>query len=128
MALHVDIVTPEKVFFSGTADELRAPGVNGEFGVLPDHAQFLSLLKAGVLVVAGGQSRRFVIGRGFAEAGPERVVVLTDSCELAESVDKTAAAALLADAERVLVDSQPGSDERLSAERNAELARARLEA
>ncbi len=126
--LHVDIVTPEKIVFSGSADEIRVPGVNGEFGVLPDHALFLSLLKGGILTITGPQSKRFIIGRGFAEAGADRVVVLTDSCESTDGVDKTAAAALLADADRVLADSAAESDERLVAERNAELARARLEA
>lgn len=126
--LHVDIVTPEKIVFSGSADEIRVPGVNGEFGVLPDHALFLSLLRGGILTLTGPQSKRFVIGRGFAEAGPDRVVVLTDSCEAAEGVDKAAAAKLLADTDRVLADSAADSDERLVAERDAELARARLEA
>lgn len=126
--LHVDIVTPEKIVFSGSADEIRVPGVNGEFGVLPDHALFLSLLRGGILTVTGPQNRRFIIGRGFAEAGADRVVVLTDSCESTEGVDKTAAAALLAESDRVLADSAAESDERLVAERNAELARARLEA
>ncbi|MCB9680036.1 MAG: ATP synthase F1 subunit epsilon [Alphaproteobacteria bacterium] len=129
MSLNVDIVTPEKVVYSGRADEVRVPGVNGEFGVLPDHALLLSLVKAGVVTVMNaGKSTRYVVGRGFAEAGPDRVVLLTDSCESADGVDKAAARELLTHAEAVIVDTAPGTDARLTAERDAELARARLEA
>lgn len=129
MALNVDIVTPERVVFSGPANEVRAPGVHGEFGILPDHALFLSLLRAGVVTVsAAGGTQRFVVGRGFAEAGPDRLVVLTDSCEAADGIDKGAAKAALEQAEGVLADSQPGTEEHLRAEQAAELALARLEA
>lgn len=129
MALNVDIVTPEKIVYSGPADEVSAPGVLGEFDVLPDHALFLSLLRAGTVTVRSkGSAKRFVVGRGFAEAGPQRVVVLVDSCEPVEAVDKAAAQVLLQKAEAVLLDSAPDSEERLTAERNVELARARLDA
>lgn len=129
MALNVDIVTPEKIVYSGPADEVSAPGVLGEFDVLPEHALFLSLLRAGTVTVRSkGSSKRFVVGRGFAEAGPQRVVVLVDSCEVAESVDKAAAQAQLQRAEAVILDSAPDTEERLAAERDVELARARLEA
>lgn len=128
MALNIDIVTPERKFYSGPADEVRAPGVNGEFGILPDHTLFLSLLRGGVVTVTSGASRkRFVIGRGFAEAGPERVVILTDLCQPAEAVDKAEAQQDLARAEAVLADSVPDSPERLAAERDVELSRARLD-
>lgn len=127
--LQVDIVTPEKVVFSGPADEIAAPGVGGEFDVLPDHALFLSLLRAGIVTVrTKGATKRFVVGRGFAEAGPDRVVLLTDSCEAAEGVDKAAAQKMLEKADGVIADSAPDSEERLGAEQAAELARARLEA
>jgi F-type H+-transporting ATPase subunit epsilon len=129
MALNVDIVTPEKIVYSGPADGVSAPGVLGEFDVLPEHALFLSLLRAGTVTVRSkGAAKRFVVGRGFAEAGPQRVVVLVDSCEAADSVDKAAAQALLQRAEAVILDSAPDTEERLAAERDVELARARLEA
>ncbi len=129
MALVLDIVTPEKVVFSGPADEVSAPGVLGEFDVLPDHALFLSLLRAGLVSVRTKTGvKRFVVGRGFAEAGPERLVLLTDSCEAAETVDKAAAAKVVELAEIAIGQSQPGSEERLKAEHDLELGRARLEA
>lgn len=126
--LTVDIVTPERTVFSGAALEVRAPGASGEFGVLPDHTQFLALLKAGVVTVkTSGGEQRFAVGRGFAEAGPDRVVLLTDSCEAAASVDKDAAAKLLEVSLAAVTDSEPGTEKRLEAEQNAELAQARLD-
>ncbi|MCB9664767.1 MAG: ATP synthase F1 subunit epsilon [Alphaproteobacteria bacterium] len=127
--LTVDIVTPERVAFSGPADEVVAPGVGGEFGVLPAHALFLALLTPGVVTVKGaGGPKRFVVGPGFAEAGPDRIVVLTDSCEVAGTVDKATAERDLAEAQAVLATAAAGSEERLVAEQRAALARARLEA
>lgn len=90
--LHVDIVTPQRLVFSGQAAEVRAPGWEGEFDILPGHTLFLSLLHGGVLeLVTGNGSQRFVIGRGFAEAGPDRVTILTDRCVAPDDVDKAAA-------------------------------------
>lgn len=129
MALTVDIVTPEKVVYSGPADEVAAPGVLGEFDVLPDHALFLSLLRAGVVTVrTKGGAKRFVVGRGFAEAGPERITLVIDSCEAVENVDRAAAQKLVERGEAVIADSVPGSEEHLKAQQDVELGRARLEA
>ncbi len=129
-ALHVEVVTPEKTVFSGAASEVRVPGFEGELGVLAGHASLLALLRAGVttVVAEGGVTTRFVTGRGFIEAGAERVVVLTDSCEVANASGRAAAEKQLEDAERVLADSAEDSEERAAAEAAAELARARIEA
>lgn len=82
MALEVSIVTPRAVVWKGQADSVQAPGELGEFGVLPKHIPFLSTLRPGTLTVhAGGTAKKYTIGTGFAEAGPDRVVILTESCE-----------------------------------------------
>ena len=81
MAIKLQIVTPRGVAWSGDADEVQAPGTLGEFGVLPGHIPFLTTLSAGTLNVKGKDGRRYQIGAGFAEAGPDRMVVLTESCE-----------------------------------------------
>lgn len=81
-ALSVEIVTPRAVVFKGHADDVQAPGELGEFGVLPQHIPFLTTLRPGVLTLnMGGTKKRFQVGAGFAEAGPDRVVVLAESCE-----------------------------------------------
>ncbi len=82
MTLQVSIVTPRAVVWKGEADSVQAPGELGEFGVLPKHIPFLSTLKPGTLTVYTTQGvKKYTIGTGFAEAGPDRVVILTESCE-----------------------------------------------
>ena len=126
-SLNVDIVTPEKVVFSGPADEVFAPGVNGEFGVLAQHALFLTLLQPGVVTVkSGGQASRYAVSSGFAEAGPDRLVVLTEACLAASAIDKGAAEAELAEAEAVIGRTTPGEEARMLAEAKAAFALAKL--
>ena len=75
----LDIVTPERTIFSGPAEELTAPGILGEFGVLPGHANMLAELGVGrVRYKSGGNERVLVAGGGYAEVTGERVTVLLD--------------------------------------------------
>ncbi len=125
--LHIDIVTPEKSIFSGPATEIRVPGWLGEFDVLPGHDLFLSLVRGGLLTVsAEGTEHKFVVGRGFAEAGPEQVSVLVDSATPVADADLASAASDLDAAEATLATSAAGSAEWTQAEEASELARARL--
>lgn len=127
MSLHVEIVTPTATVFSGQADEVKAPGFLGEFGVLPDHTPFLSVVTPGVVeVISGGKAQSFVVGRGFVEAGPDRLTVLAEVVEAADAVDAKAAQAELEAAEALLASEDPNGAEYAVAERRAEMARARL--
>ncbi len=86
--LKLDIVTPYGSVYSGDVDEVVASGEEGEFGVLPNHIPFITTLKIGVLTCKdGGQTHYFFVNRGFAEVGPDRVIVLADSAEKAEDID-----------------------------------------
>ena len=102
MAINVEIVTPREVATKVVVNQVRAPGFLGEFGVLPGHAPFLSVLKPGVVTLSltDGSTQILVVGGGFVEAGPDRLVVLTDACEPAAGVDKAAAAKALTEAEK----------------------------
>jgi F-type H+-transporting ATPase subunit epsilon len=124
--LTVDIVTPEKVVFSGRAQQLLIPGWNGQMGVLPGHVPYLALLHAGVTALIGAGDARFVTGRGYAEVGPDRVVVLVDSCEAVGSYDAEKARRDREQAERELATTAAGTEARRQAERDYELAMARL--
>ena len=76
MSIQIEIVTPTSVAYKALASEVQAPGFLGEFGVLPSHSQYLSVLKAGVVTISGDSgSHRFIVGRGFAEAGPDRLTL-----------------------------------------------------
>lgn len=128
MAITVEIVTPREIVAKDVALAVRAPGFQGEFGVLPGHVPFLSVLRPGVVTLTreDGSTLSFVVSRGFVEAGPDRLVVLTDACEPAASVDKNAAAKALVEAEKGMATLDPNGAEWALAETQAELNRARL--
>jgi len=113
--MHVEVVTPAGSALATEADEVTAPGVRGEFGVLPGHTPFVTALKPGVLVWKTKTGKRGVlaVGAGFAEVnGKDRVVVLTQSAVTAENVDVAQAQKELDDAERALKEwkaPEPGA-------------------
>ncbi len=127
MSIHVEIVTPTASAWSGDVTEVQAPGFHGEFGVLPDHAPLLSVVRAGVVTLfTEDGEQRYVVGSGFVEAGPDKLTLLTDLCESVDSVDKAEAQALLESSEKILATAEAGCGEAVNAHRNADLARARL--
>ncbi|HCH66602.1 MAG TPA: ATP synthase F1 subunit epsilon [Deltaproteobacteria bacterium] len=128
MSVRVEIVTPSRIAWKGEADQIEAPGLQGEFGVLPDHAAMLAVTRAGVVTVhQGGQSSRMVVGAGFAEVAKGEVTLLVDVCEDGADVDKAQAAEDLAAAESILGTASPDSREFQEASNNAALAAARLD-
>jgi F-type H+-transporting ATPase subunit epsilon len=126
----VDIVTPERLAWSGGANELRAPGWDGQFTALPGHDLFMSLLRAGLLVVvdAQGAEHKFVTGRGFAEISAERATVVVDSARPAANVNKDAAKKRLAELEVQLLESNGWGEAHDILVAKAELAQAELDA
>ena len=84
----LDIVTPEKVVFSEEVEFVVAPGVEGELGILPEHAPLVSALKIGVLrVQQDGKTFKVAITGGFIEVKNSRVVVLADAAEREDEID-----------------------------------------
>jgi|SRR5690349_20867530 F-type H+-transporting ATPase subunit epsilon len=89
MPLQIEIVTPEKrVAQLSGVDEVRAPGVQGGFGVRPGHASFMSALEPGRLVVVqGGKEELYAVGGGFLQVDKDRVIVLADTAEARDEID-----------------------------------------
>jgi F-type H+-transporting ATPase subunit epsilon len=88
MPLSLEIVTPERKVAQLTCDEVRAPGVQGGFGIRPGHASFMSALDPGRLtVVTGGKEEHFAVGGGFLQVDQDRVLVLAESAERREEID-----------------------------------------
>jgi F-type H+-transporting ATPase subunit epsilon len=84
----LDLVTPERTLFSGAVRELVAPGLLGEFGVLPGHANMLAELTAGRLSYRDDAGEKLMAAAGgFAEVTGERVTVLLDDAVYAEDLD-----------------------------------------
>lgn len=106
------LITPTSVVFEGDAELVIAVGTEGEEGVLPHHAPFLTALRPGVLranVVSGGSTQRLELatGEGFMQALPDRVTVLVDRAFKFEDVDVNAARAELEAAN----ERQKGADD-----------------
>ena len=128
-SLHVDIVTPQLAAWSGEAQQVLLPAHEGQLGVLPDHDQLLALVVPGIATVyTASGSQRYVFDSGFAEIGPDRVTVLTESCIPVEQVDKAKAKADLAAAEADLANANLATEAARVALRRLAHAKARLEA
>jgi F-type H+-transporting ATPase subunit epsilon len=108
--LRFALVSPDRELFSGDVDQVVAPGVEGEFGVLPNHAPFMTVLAPGPLrIFDAGAVRRMFVNGGFADVTPQGLTVLAeDAIDLAE-VDAAAIAQQRQDAEEDLsgADSEP---------------------
>jgi F-type H+-transporting ATPase subunit epsilon len=111
-----ELVSPEKVMFSGDASEVIVPGMNGQFTVLPGHAPFISTLRPGTLVIklAGGDRQIYVRG-GIAEVEPDSLTVLAQQLiDLEADGRQDAVEAEIKTAEALLAESA-SDDERLAA-------------
>jgi F-type H+-transporting ATPase subunit epsilon len=90
--LTIEIATPTRLAVSETVDEVVAPGIQGYFGVLPGHAPFLTTLGIGeVLYRVGRDERSLAVSGGFAEVRNDKVIVLADTAERPEEIDRARA-------------------------------------
>jgi F-type H+-transporting ATPase subunit epsilon len=105
MALHLDIVTPEKTHFSGRVSFVYLPGSEGELGILPHHAALVTALKPGELRYGvEGEIEMLAVGGGFVEVADDRVVVMTDMALDEHQIDEVKVEAALERAEKALED------------------------
>ncbi|MFT3965690.1 MAG: ATP synthase F1 subunit epsilon [Sphingobium sp.] len=84
MALHFELVTPEKLVLSEEVHMVVVPGSEGEFGVLEGHAPFMSTIKDGAIKVyatANSEPRSILVEGGFAEVGANGLTVLAERAE-----------------------------------------------
>jgi len=82
--MHVTVISPERAVFDGSADAVVAPAFDGQVGILPRHASFMTLLGSGVLAVqTGGTSARFRLSGGFLQVVGDAVRVVADQVEMA---------------------------------------------
>ena len=104
-AVPFQLITPRNVAFDGQAELVIAVGTEGEVGILPSHAPFLTALRPGVLRAnvrgAGGETTRLELaaGEGFLQALPGKITILTDAAVASDEVDVGATRAELTDAQ-----------------------------
>jgi len=102
---HFELVSPERLLFSGEVDQVDVPGTEGEFGVLAGHAPLVASLKPGILtIINGGERQRVVVFGGFAEVSPQGMTVLADTAVAAEDLDPARLAAEIKDTEEDVAD------------------------
>ncbi|MDD5712682.1 MAG: F0F1 ATP synthase subunit epsilon [Smithellaceae bacterium] len=90
--LTLEIVTPEKMAFSGKVEEVTIPGSEGEFGVLRGHASLLSSVDIGELnFTLENKKTYFAVNTGYAEVTPSKVTVLVETAERSDAIDKSRA-------------------------------------
>ena len=103
---HFDLVSPEKLLFSGEVSQVDVPGAEGDFGVLAGHAPIVTTLRPGILVIYGeGAPQQIVINGGFAEVGASGLSVLADLAVPVDEFDVDALAGVIKDTEEDAADA-----------------------
>ena len=141
MPVQFELVTPERLIVSRDVEMVVVPGTEGNFGVLPGHAPFISTIRPGTIDIYQGRTiaeRIFVVG-GIAEVTPQRCTVLADEAMPPDSLDRAALEAEIQEIEgnlpslREQIGRTQGTDrEHLAAElrqleRRQTVARAKLQ-
>ncbi len=105
--LHFDLVSPEKLLFSGEVEQVDVPGSEGDFGVLAGHAPLIASLRPGIMTIhreAG--ALRVVVNGGFAEVNPQGLTVLADMAVPLEDFDRAVLAGEIKDVEEDVADAK----------------------
>jgi F-type H+-transporting ATPase subunit epsilon len=105
---HFDLVSPERILFSGQVNQVDVPGADGDFGVLANHAPLVSTVRPGILLIYNerGDKLPVVINGGFAEVSPAGLTVLADMAVPRDEFDVAVLAGEIKDTEEDVADEQ----------------------
>ena len=107
----LEVVTPEGVVFSKEVVSFKAPGAEGQFGVLANHAPFMTSLEIGVIEAADEQDTYLLAtSGGFSEVLPHKTIILAETAEIKEKIDADRAEASLQRAQERLALKDPNID------------------
>ena len=122
-----ELVAPERLLASEMVDMVVAPGAEGDFGVLPQHSLFMSLLRPGVIEIhdGGAITQRIFVGGGFAEVNERGCIVLAEEALPVEDIDLGKARQRLKDAQDDLAEATNDVD-RARLEREIAIAEAQI--
>jgi F-type H+-transporting ATPase subunit epsilon len=118
-----ELVSPEKLLFTGEVEAVVVPGTEGEFTVLKDHAPVMSVLKPGIVEIdetASIKKKLFVRG-GFADVSPAGLTILAEYAIPLEELDATKLEIDLQDAEEDVADAKDDETRRRAVERRDQL-------
>jgi F-type H+-transporting ATPase subunit epsilon len=102
-----DLVSPEKLAFSGEVDQVDIPGVEGDFGVLAGHAPVVAAIRPGILTVTTGSSHeKIIVLGGLAEVSEKGLTVLADVATSIEELDRAKFAETITEMEENLKEKE----------------------
>ena len=104
---HFDLVSPEKLAFSGEVDQVDVPGVEGDFGVLAGHAPVVAVVRPGILTITtcGAHHKVIVLG-GLAEVSEKGLTVLADVATSMQDIDRSQFADTISEMEEKLAEKE----------------------
>jgi F-type H+-transporting ATPase subunit epsilon len=104
---HFDLVSPEKLLFSGDVEQVDVPGSEGDFGVLAGHAPFVTTVRPGILTLYGQDGPlKVVVNGGFAEVNPQGLTVLADMAVPLDDFDRSELDGQIKNAEEDVADAK----------------------
>ncbi|MEW6641403.1 MAG: F0F1 ATP synthase subunit epsilon [Pseudomonadota bacterium] len=108
---HFDLVSPEKIAFSGEVDQVDVPGLEGDFGVLAGHSPLVASVRPGILTVTvNGKQQKIIVLGGLAEVNAKGLTVLADTATSVEELDRIAFAQQIVEMEENLKEEEPGDE------------------
>ena len=104
---HFDLVSPEKLAFSGEVDQVDIPGVEGDFGVLAGHAPVVAAIRPGILTVTtAGKHEKIIVLGGLAEVSEKGLTVLADVATSLDELDRAQFAETISEMEEGLKEHE----------------------
>jgi len=130
--LQLSIVTPERLVLDEDVDQVNVPGVEGDLGILYDHAPLLTTMRPGRFSYElsgekGREAIHMIVSGGYLEVTDNRVIVLAEAVEFLDEIDKERAKASLMKAEEALSNTDLSDDEFIETQNRLFRAIARLE-
>jgi len=118
-AFHFELVSPEKLLFSGEVESVVAPGTDGQFTVLAHHAPVMTTLKAGVVTI-NGDEKLFVRG-GFADVSATGFTILAEQAIAVKDVDSAKLERDIKDAREDVADAKTDESRRHASDKLQQL-------
>ena len=118
-AFHFELVSPEKLLFSGEVESVAAPGADGQFTVLAHHAPVMTTLKAGVVTI-NGDEKLFVRG-GFADVSAKGFTILAEQAIAVKDLDAAKLEQDIKDAREDVADAKSDEARRSAADKLQQL-------
>jgi F-type H+-transporting ATPase subunit epsilon len=110
MVMQVELVSPERILFSGDAEMVVARTTDGDIAFLTGHAPFIGALVEGAVLIrtTEGRDEHAAVHGGFVEVSDNRVTILSDLAEMADQIDEARARARIEELERHTMEQDDG--------------------